>query len=45
MAGKASIILHSGDMYKDYSALIIGNGALSMGMKRLYTSPSGACKG
>jgi peroxiredoxin family protein len=29
---KATIIVHSGDMDKIYSALIIGNGALSMGM-------------
>ena len=29
---KATIILHSGDMDKVYSALIIGNGALAMGM-------------
>lgn len=32
MAEKATIILHSGDMDKFYSALIIGNGALSMGL-------------
>ena len=30
---KATIILHSGDMDKLYSALIIGNGALTMGME------------
>ena len=30
---KATIILHSGDMDKMYSALIIGNGALAMGME------------
>lgn len=29
---KAAIIVHSGDMDKVYSALIIGNGALAMGM-------------
>ena len=29
---KATIIVHSGDMDKIYSALIVGNGALSMGM-------------
>jgi peroxiredoxin family protein len=29
---KATIILHSGDLDKVYSALIIGNGALAMGM-------------
>ena len=29
---KMTIVLHSGDMDKVYSALIIGNGALSMGM-------------
>ena len=33
MADKATIILHSGDMDKLYSALIIGNGALAMGME------------
>lgn len=33
MADKATIIVHSGDMDKLYSALIIANGALSMGMK------------
>ncbi len=33
MAGKATIIVHSGDMDKVYSALIIGNGALAMGME------------
>jgi len=32
MADKATIVLHSGDMDKLYSALIIANGALSMGM-------------
>jgi len=32
-AGKATIIVHSGDMDKVYSALIIGNGALAMGME------------
>jgi peroxiredoxin family protein len=30
---KTTIILHSGDMDKVYSALIIGNGALAMGME------------
>ena len=30
---KATIVLHSGDYDKIYSALIIGNGALSMGME------------
>ena len=30
---KATIIVHSGDMDKIYSALIVGNGALSMGME------------
>lgn len=30
---KATIIVHSGDMDKIYSALIISNGALSMGME------------
>jgi peroxiredoxin family protein len=33
MADKAAIIVHSGDMDKVYSALILGNGALSMGME------------
>jgi peroxiredoxin family protein len=33
MTEKATIIVHSGDMDKIYSALIIGNGALSMGME------------
>jgi len=32
-ADRATIILHSGDMDKVYSALIIGNGALAMGME------------
>jgi peroxiredoxin family protein len=33
MADKATIIVHSGDMDKVYSALIIGDGALAMGME------------
>ena len=33
MGEKATIIVHSGDMDKLYSALIIGTGALSMGME------------
>ncbi|SHJ09616.1 DsrE/DsrF/DrsH-like family protein [Parasporobacterium paucivorans] len=33
MADKATIIVHSGDMDKIYSALIVANGALSMGME------------
>ena len=33
MAEKISIVVHSGDMDKIYSALIIGNGALAMGME------------
>jgi peroxiredoxin family protein len=33
MPDKATIILHSGDIDKVYSALIIGNGALAMGME------------
>jgi peroxiredoxin family protein len=33
MAEKMTIIVHSGDMDKIYSALILGNGALSMGME------------
>lgn len=33
MPDKATIIVHSGDMDKIYSALIIGNGALAMGME------------
>jgi peroxiredoxin family protein len=32
-AEKVTIVLHSGDMDKVYSALIIGNGALAMGMQ------------
>lgn len=32
MTDKATIVLHSGDLDKVYSALIIGNGALAMGM-------------
>jgi peroxiredoxin family protein len=31
-AERVTIILHSGDMDKLYSALIVGNGALAMGM-------------
>ena len=33
MTDKATIIVHSGDMDKIYSALIVGSGALSMGME------------
>jgi len=33
MADRVTIILHSGDMDKVYSALIISNGALAMGME------------
>jgi len=33
MAGKVTIIVHSGDMDKIYSALIVANGALAMGME------------
>jgi peroxiredoxin family protein len=33
MGKKATLIAHSGDMDKIYSALIIGNGALAMGME------------
>jgi peroxiredoxin family protein len=33
MAEKATIVVHSGDMDKVYSAFIIANGALSMGME------------
>ena len=33
MADKATIIVHSGEMDKDYSALIVANGALAMGME------------
>jgi len=33
VADRATIILHSGEMDKVYSALIVGNGALSMGME------------
>ena len=32
MADKATIIVHSGEMDKLYSALIVGNGALAMGI-------------
>ncbi|HET90467.1 MAG TPA: NAD(FAD)-dependent dehydrogenase [Chloroflexi bacterium] len=32
-AERVTIVLHSGDMDKVYSALIIGNGALAMGME------------
>ncbi len=33
MSDKATIIVHSGDMDKIYSALIVANGALAMGME------------
>jgi len=33
VGNKAVIVVHSGDMDKIYSALIIGNGALSMGLE------------
>ena len=33
MAGKVTIIVHSGDMDKMYSAFIVANGALAMGME------------
>ncbi|MFW6056117.1 MAG: DsrE/DsrF/DrsH-like family protein [Chloroflexota bacterium] len=33
MPEKATIVVHSGDYDKSYSALIIANGALSMGME------------
>ena len=33
MTDKATIVVHSGDMDKLYSALIISTGALSMGME------------
>jgi len=33
MSEKVTIIVHSGDMDKLYSALIVANGALSMGME------------
>ena len=32
MADKVTIIVHSGDMDKLYSALIVANGGLSMGI-------------
>jgi len=32
MSEKMTIVLHSGDMDKIYSALILGNGALAMGL-------------
>ena len=33
MADRVTIVLHSGDMDKVYSALIVANGALAMGME------------
>jgi peroxiredoxin family protein len=33
MSDKATIIVHSGDLDKIYSALIVANGALAMGME------------
>jgi peroxiredoxin family protein len=33
MANRTTIIVHSGDMDKLYSALIVGNGSLAMGME------------
>ena len=33
MSNKTTVIVHSGDMDKIYSALIIGNGSLAMGME------------
>ena len=33
MGNKATIIVHSGDMDRIYSALIVANGALAMGME------------
>ena len=33
MSDKATIIVHSGDMDKIYSALILGHGALAMGLE------------
>lgn len=33
MAGKVTIIVHSGDMDKMFSAFIVANGALAMGME------------
>ena len=33
MAGKVTIIVHSGDMDKVYSAFVVANGALAMGME------------
>ncbi len=33
MADKSTIVVHSGDMDKLYSALIVSNGALAMGME------------
>ena len=32
MAEKTTIIVHSGDLDKIYSALIVANGSLAMGM-------------
>lgn len=33
MSGKTTLIVHSGDYDKIYSALILGNGSLAMGME------------
>ncbi|MGZ7134696.1 MAG: hypothetical protein ACXVHY_02335 [Methanobacterium sp.] len=44
MVEKATIIVHSGDMDKLYSAFIIANGSLSMGRKHLCTLLSGVFK-
>ena len=33
MADRVTIVMHSGDMDKVYSALIIANGSLAMGME------------
>ncbi len=45
---RVTIVLHSGDMDKLYSALIIANGALAMGMEASFTlhfGPSNGCAG
>jgi peroxiredoxin family protein len=41
MGEKTVIVLHNGDMDKVYSALIIGNGALAIGMEASIYFPSG----
>ncbi|MEZ5335245.1 MAG: DsrE/DsrF/DrsH-like family protein [Methanolobus sp.] len=43
MTDKAVIVVHSGDLDKIYSALIVANGALSMGMEASLSLHSGDC--